>query len=157
LNLQGVSYEGIENDPVDQRAWAGVASGWPMRMKQQGAGVVLELDAMPETQFRYTIEFQPAEPDGIAFSIRFTFLKKPAAGQFAFRRPGLAISMHTMMFVFIIPRAPVLTVGNGFLWMNGRTSLSANLWVTSISRISIEQRTRRYPRVLAELVTGHWL
>ena len=77
MNLQGVALAGIENDPMDERAWAGVGRGWPIRMEQVGAGARLLLDPMPETQFRYTIEFQPAEPDGIDFSVRFTFGRKP--------------------------------------------------------------------------------
>jgi hypothetical protein len=85
LNLQGVRLTGIENDPVDARAWAGVGRGWPMRMERKGAGVVLILDPRPNTQFRYSIEFQPAEPDGIDFSIRLVFHKKPAKEPARFR------------------------------------------------------------------------
>lgn len=85
LNLQGVGLEGIENDPVDERAWAGTARGWPMRLEPRGPGAIITLDPMAETQFRYTIEFQPAEPDGIDFSIRFVFHKKPDAGPIRFR------------------------------------------------------------------------
>ena len=29
LNLQTFQLEGIENDPVDERAWAGTGRGWP--------------------------------------------------------------------------------------------------------------------------------
>lgn len=85
LNLQAVSFEGIENDPVDERAWAGVGRGWPMRLEPRGLGAVINLDPMPKTQFRYTIEFQPAEPDGIEFVIRFTFHTKPDSGPVRFR------------------------------------------------------------------------
>ena len=85
LNLQGVTFEGIENDPVDERAWAGVARGWPIRMEKKGRGAVLSLDPMPRTQFAYTIEFQPAEPDGLDFRIRFVFHRKPASGPCRFR------------------------------------------------------------------------
>jgi len=85
FNLQGVNLAGIENDPVDERAWAGVGRGWPMRLVPRGPGALISLDPMPKTQFRYTIEFQPAEPDGIDFTIRFTFHKKPHAGQVGFR------------------------------------------------------------------------
>ncbi len=38
LNLQRVSLNGIENDPVDERAWAGTARGWPVRMEAVGRG-----------------------------------------------------------------------------------------------------------------------
>jgi len=77
LNLQGVRLAGIENDPVDERAWAGAARGWPMRIERAGAGARLTLDPMPKTQFGYTIEFQPSEPDALDFSIRFVFKRKP--------------------------------------------------------------------------------
>jgi len=85
LNLQGVSLAGIPNDPVDARAYAGQARGWPMRLERRGAGVILILDPLPSTQFRYSIEFQPAEPDGLDFSVRFVFHKKPATGPARFR------------------------------------------------------------------------
>lgn len=85
LNLQGVRLTGIENDPVDERAWAGVGRGWPMRLEPRGRGAMICLDPMPKTQFRYTIEFQPAEPDGIDFLIRFVFHTRPAAGPGHFR------------------------------------------------------------------------
>ena len=85
LNLQGVALAGIENDPVDERAWAGTARGWPLRLERRGAGAAIKLDPMPVTQFGYSIEFQPAEPDGIDFSIRFTFHRKPDAGPVRFR------------------------------------------------------------------------
>ena len=114
LNLQSVSLAGIVNDPVDERAWAGVARGWPMRMEQKGAGAVVRLDPMPMTQFSYTIEFQPAEPDGIDFTIEFTFHKKPDDGPVSFKA--------------FIPKAIAL----GRRWGNGRTSSSANQWDTSI-------------------------
>ncbi len=77
FNLQGVNFRGIENDPVDERSWAGVARGWPIRMEPKGEGVLLAIDPMPETQFAYTIEFQPAMPDGIDISVRFIFHRKP--------------------------------------------------------------------------------
>ncbi|MCJ8329088.1 MAG: hypothetical protein HRT89_05970 [Lentisphaeria bacterium] len=80
LNLQGAVLEGIESDPVDERAWAGMARGWPIRMEARGDGTILILDPLPKSQISYSIEFQPAEPDGIDFSIRFSLAKKPAEG-----------------------------------------------------------------------------
>lgn len=77
LNLQAVRVAGIENDPVDERAAYGVGRGWPVRIERKDEGVVLTIDPMPETQFEYTIEFRPAEPDGIDFAVRFTFHRKP--------------------------------------------------------------------------------
>jgi hypothetical protein len=56
-----------------------------MRLERQGTGAVLRLDPMPKTQFSYTIEFQPAEPDGIDFAVKFIFHKKPDAGPVRFR------------------------------------------------------------------------
>jgi len=85
MNLQGVSLAGIETDPIDERAWAGVARGWPIRLARAGKGAKLTLDPMPNTQFAYTLELQPAEPDGIDFSVRFTFMKKPQTGPVHFR------------------------------------------------------------------------
>jgi hypothetical protein len=79
LNLQNLKLEGIETDPVDERAWSGVARGWPIRMERKGLGARLTLDPLPQTQFRYTIEFQPAEPDGVDFAIRFAFGLRPAS------------------------------------------------------------------------------
>lgn len=83
-NLQGVSLGGVENDPRDERSAYGVARGWPLRMDKKGSGVVLTVDPMPNTQFRYTIEFHPAEPDGLDFSIRFVFHKKSSDSDAAF-------------------------------------------------------------------------
>ena len=80
MNLQSVHLAGIENDPIDERAWAGVARGWPLRLEQRGEGVAVVLDALPGTQFDYSIEFQPAEPDAIDFSMRFAFHRKPETG-----------------------------------------------------------------------------
>jgi hypothetical protein len=85
LNLQGVSLAGLENDPVDERAWAGVARGWPIRMESAGKGAVLTLDPLPSTQMRYRLEIQPAEPDGIDFSMRFEFGRRPGSGPARFR------------------------------------------------------------------------
>jgi hypothetical protein len=80
LNLQTLTLEGIENDPVDERAWAGTGRGWPIRMEPAGRGARLTLEPLPQTQCAYTIEFQPAEPDGIDFAVRFRFGRLPAAG-----------------------------------------------------------------------------
>lgn len=80
LNLQTVVLEGIENDPVDERSWAGVGRGWPMRMEQRDKGALLTIDPMPCTQFQYTLELQPVEPNAIDFSIRFVFHRRPESG-----------------------------------------------------------------------------
>jgi hypothetical protein len=85
LNLQTVEFAGIANDPVDERAWSGVGRGWPIRLERAGTAVGLTMDALPQTKLRYTIEFQPAEPDAIDFSIRFTFGRRPDAGAARFR------------------------------------------------------------------------
>jgi len=84
MNLQGAHLEGIETDPVDERAAWGVGRGWPVRMEPKGAGVVLRIDPMPRTQFAYSIEFQPAEPDGIDFFVRFRFGRRPKEGKALF-------------------------------------------------------------------------
>ena len=80
LNLQTVQLEGIEKDPLDERAWAGDARGWPIRLERTAAGARLVLDPMPQAQMRYTIEFTPIEPDAIDFSVRFVFHRRPASG-----------------------------------------------------------------------------
>jgi hypothetical protein len=85
LNLQGAELAGIDTDPVDERSCWGVARGWPMRLTPKGGGVVLDLDPMPSTQFAYSLEIQPAEPNGIDFSVRFTFHRRPDAGDVRFR------------------------------------------------------------------------
>jgi hypothetical protein len=85
LNLQSVRLSGIENDSVDERAWAGVVRGWPIRLQAKGAGALLTLDPMPQTQFRYSIELWPEEPDGIAFLVRFVFHRRPDDGPAHFR------------------------------------------------------------------------
>ena len=84
LNLQGATLEGIENDPVDERASYGVGRGWPMRMEARGPAVVLTIDPMPHTQFSYSLELRPVEPDTIEFAVRFTFHKKPEHGPVGF-------------------------------------------------------------------------
>ncbi|MDP6506381.1 MAG: hypothetical protein QF886_22345, partial [Planctomycetota bacterium] len=85
LNLQGVRFSGIELDPIDERVHAGVGRGWPMRLERSGEGAALFIDQMPKCRLSYTIEFQPAEPDGIEFSVRFTFGKRPSGGTAQFR------------------------------------------------------------------------
>jgi len=85
LNLQGVTLEGIENDPVDERSWAGVARGWPIQMEPAGEGARLTIDPLPSTQMKYTLELQPVEPDGIDFSMRFELGRKPETGPACFR------------------------------------------------------------------------
>jgi hypothetical protein len=77
LNLQSVHLEGVENDPVDERSWAGVGRGWPMKLNPEGSGATLTIDPMPMTQFRYALELQPSEPDGIDFSVRFLLSPRP--------------------------------------------------------------------------------
>ncbi len=76
LNLQGVNLEGIENDPVDERASYGVGRGWPIRMESRGSTVVLTIEPMPRTQFSYSLELRPVEPDCIEFDIRFSFSRE---------------------------------------------------------------------------------
>jgi hypothetical protein len=85
FNLQSVHFEGIPNDPVDERSWAGIARGWPIRLEQKGDGALLAIDPMPSTQFTYTIEFQPSIPSGIDISIRFMFHRKTDTGPARFR------------------------------------------------------------------------
>ena len=80
LNLQNFELSGIPNDPVDERAAYGIGRGWPIRLERKGKGAVLTLDPLPQTQFRYTLELQPAEPDGIDFSCRFEFQRHPESG-----------------------------------------------------------------------------
>lgn len=85
LNLQAVDMAGIALDPVDERAWAGVGRGWPLRLGRAGKGARLSIEPMPNTRFQYAIEFQPAEPDGIDFSVCFTFFRRPDSGPVRFR------------------------------------------------------------------------
>ena len=80
LNLQNMALAGIENDPVDERAWSGLGRGWPIRLESVGAGARLTIEPMPVMQFRYSLELQPAQPDGIDFSVRFVLNRKPNAG-----------------------------------------------------------------------------
>jgi hypothetical protein len=85
LNLQGVNLAGIENDPVDERAAYGVGRGWPMRLARKGGGAILTVDPMRNTQFSYSLEIQPVEPDGLEFHIRFVFHRRPDTGSVRFQ------------------------------------------------------------------------
>ena len=85
LNLQRAELAGIEADPVDERAWAGMGRGWPIRLERSGAGAMLTLDPLPTMQMRYTLEFQPAEPDAMDFRVRFEFARRPESGPARFR------------------------------------------------------------------------
>lgn len=85
LNLQTVDLAGVPLDPVDERAWAGVGRGWPIRLERLGKGTRLTLDPLPQTRLRYAIEFRPAEPDAIDFSVRFVFGCRPDSGPARFR------------------------------------------------------------------------
>jgi hypothetical protein len=80
LNLQCIRLEGVEADPVDERAAYGVGRGWPLRMERAGAGALIRLDPLPAMQMRYSLELQPAEPDGIDFRVRFELGRRPASG-----------------------------------------------------------------------------
>ena len=84
LNLQQATITGLQNDPRDERSVHGVGRGWPMRLEKKGRGALLTIDPMPLTQFSYTLELQPAEPDAIDFSFRFTFHKKVDTGPVKF-------------------------------------------------------------------------
>lgn len=80
LNLQTAELAGIETDAVDERACFGRGRGWPLTMERAGQGVRLRLDPLPTMQMKYTLEFQPAEPDGVDFSIRFELGRGPDSG-----------------------------------------------------------------------------
>lgn len=80
LNLQTMRLEGIDADPVDERAWAGAGRGWPLRLSAKGDGAVLRLEPQPSMQMRYALELQPAEPDGIDFHITFELGRRPESG-----------------------------------------------------------------------------
>lgn len=80
LNLQTATLEGIDPDPVDERAWAGRGRGWPIRLERAGTGAMLRLEPLPSMQIGYSLEIQPAEPDGFDFAVRFEFGRRPASG-----------------------------------------------------------------------------
>jgi hypothetical protein len=46
-------------------------------MEAVGRGARILLDALPQTRMEYSLELQPAEPDGLAFSVRFHFHRRP--------------------------------------------------------------------------------
>jgi hypothetical protein len=79
LNLQTFHLRGIENDPVDERAWAGAGRGWPIGLESKGSGAMLSMGPIAKTRFRYVLELQPWEPDGIGFSVRFLLNSRPEA------------------------------------------------------------------------------
>lgn len=85
LNLQTAELAGIEADPVDERAWAGRGRGWPLRLERTDMGARLCLDPLPSMQLRYTLDLQMAEPDGVDFSFRFEFGRRPDAEPARFR------------------------------------------------------------------------
>ncbi|MBI2192775.1 MAG: hypothetical protein HYU36_12405 [Planctomycetes bacterium] len=85
LNLQSAELAGIETDAVDERAWAGRGRGWPIRMEKAEPGARLSLDPLPSMKFKYSLELRPAEPDGIDFSMRFEFGRRPESGPARFR------------------------------------------------------------------------
>jgi hypothetical protein len=72
LNLQNMIIEGIDNDPSDERAFGtSGARGWPIKIEEKGKGAILFMKPLSKTKVEYSIEFQPAEPDGIDFITRF--------------------------------------------------------------------------------------
>lgn len=85
LNLQVASVEGVDADPVDERAWAGCGRGWPIRMERKGRGARLCLDPLPKMKMTYDLELQPAEPDAIDFAVRFKFGRGSGDGAGRFR------------------------------------------------------------------------
>ena len=85
LNLQTAIMDGIEPDPIDERAAFGMGRGWPLRMEQAGRGARLSLDPLPSMRMHYSLEIQPAEPDGLDFSVRFVFERRPEKGSARFR------------------------------------------------------------------------
>ena len=85
LNLQTAILEGIEPDPIDERAFAGMARGWPMRLERQGDGAILRLDRLPNMQMAYSLELQPGGPGAIDFTVQFEFGRRPRSGPARFR------------------------------------------------------------------------
>lgn len=71
MNLQFVKIDGVQLDPVDERASYGIGRGWPMRMEPCGKGAALIIDRLPVSGLSYRIEFQPSEPDAIDFTVQF--------------------------------------------------------------------------------------
>ena len=58
--------------------WCGERVAGPARTR--GKGAQLTLDPPPQTQFKYSLELQPAEPDGVDFAVSFVFHPRPAHG-----------------------------------------------------------------------------
>lgn len=85
LNLQTARLEGLPADPIDERAAFGMGRGWPVRMEKDGGGALLHLDPLPSMQMRYSLRLQPAEPDGIDFSVRFELTRRPDSGPTALK------------------------------------------------------------------------
>jgi hypothetical protein len=81
LNWQMATMDGVEADPVDDRARFGIPRGWPLKLSRDGDSAVLEMDPLPSMQVGYRLSIQPASdtpdalapPDALDFSIRFTF------------------------------------------------------------------------------------
>lgn len=76
LSLQGLRVDGLDLDPVDWRARAGVGRGWPMQLDRQAEEVVLRIPRMPVSGIAYELRVGPASSDSIDFAIRFTLHEK---------------------------------------------------------------------------------
>jgi hypothetical protein len=85
LNLQTAELTGIKPDLIDERAWSGHGRGWPIRLEKAGHGARLRLEPLPNMKIGYSLELQPAEPDGIDFSVNFEFGRQPVSGTSRFR------------------------------------------------------------------------
>lgn len=80
LNWQHVAMDGIELDPVDDRAAYGIPRGWPLALRRFDDEVSLRLDPLPRSQFAYRLTIGPAADaagDALDFSVRFLFSKRP--------------------------------------------------------------------------------
>lgn len=76
LNLQNLLVEGLELDPVDDRALFGVGRGWPVTMARQGESVELTIPAMPLSGVEYALRIGPQNQDFVDFEVRFILHKK---------------------------------------------------------------------------------
>jgi len=76
LSLQGLQVEHLELDPVDSRARAGVGRGWPMTLKREDGGALLQIPRRPVSGIEYDLRITPSGPDSLDFSVRFTLHKK---------------------------------------------------------------------------------
>jgi len=76
LNLQNLSVEGLQLDPVDDRALFGVGRGWPVKMARQGESVQLTIPQMPLSGVEYALRIGPLHGDSLDFDVRFTLHKK---------------------------------------------------------------------------------